>query len=66
MNGQEYLDYIFESKAKNTAKTYRHALKNFAGYKVWICGDKEGGAGKGRFQLDVKGYGVLGPAERGR
>ncbi len=42
------------------------ALKSFAGYKVWICGDREGGAGKGRFQLDVKGYGVLGPAERGR
>lgn len=30
MNAQEYLDYIFESKAKNTAKSYLNALKNFA------------------------------------
>ncbi len=29
MKAQEYLDYISESKAKNTAKSYRNALKNF-------------------------------------
>lgn len=36
MNAQEYLDYIFESKSKNTAKTYKNALKNFA---IWYKGE---------------------------
>ena len=36
MNAQEFLDYIFESKAKNTAKSYRNALRNFA---KWCKGE---------------------------
>jgi len=36
LNAQEYLDYIFESKSKNTAKTYKNALKNFA---IWYKGE---------------------------
>ena len=30
MNAQDFLDYIAESKAKNTAKSYRNGLKHFA------------------------------------
>lgn len=36
MNAQEFLDYIFESKAKNTAKSYRNALRHFA---KWYKGE---------------------------
>ncbi len=36
MNAKEFLDYIFESKSKNTAKNYRNALKKFS---LWYKGE---------------------------